>query len=79
MAMHTALIATSKAIEKVLGFTNFNFMNNHGKYAGQVVFHYHMHIIPREKNDELTATHKRNKITLSKETVAQIQKTALLF
>lgn len=79
MALHTALIATSKAIEKVLGFTNFNFMNNHGKYAGQVVFHYHMHIIPREKNDKLTTTHNRNKITLSKETVAQIQKTALLF
>lgn len=79
MAMHTALTATTKAIEKVLGFTDFNFMNNHGKNAGQVVFHYHMHIIPREQNDGLNTIHDRHKITLSKETITKMQKTALLF
>ena len=29
----------------------FNIMQNNGEVAGQSVFHYHLHLIPRYKND----------------------------
>ncbi len=29
----------------------FNLMQNNGKVAGQTVFHFHMHLIPRYEND----------------------------
>ncbi len=29
----------------------FNIVQNNGEVAGQTVFHYHMHLIPRYKND----------------------------
>jgi len=28
-----------------------NIVQNNGRVAGQVIFHYHMHIVPRKKND----------------------------
>jgi histidine triad (HIT) family protein len=31
-----------------------NLVNSSGKEAGQYVFHFHMHVIPRFENDELT-------------------------
>ena len=31
---------------------NVNLLNNSGVLAGQVVMHFHMHIIPRYENDE---------------------------
>lgn len=33
------------------GKTDFNIGMNCGKYAGQTVFHFHCHIIPRRKGD----------------------------
>ena len=38
-------------IREVLKPDGFNILQNNGKAAGQVVFHYHMHIIPRFKGD----------------------------
>ena len=38
-------------IKEVLNPAGFNIMQNNGKAAGQVVFHYHMHIIPRYVGD----------------------------
>ncbi len=32
----------------------FNLLQNNGLTAGQTVFHFHMHLIPRYENDELT-------------------------
>ena len=34
-----------------LGCDGFNIMQNNGEVAGQTVFHFHMHLIPRYKND----------------------------
>lgn len=39
-----------------------NILNNNGLAAGQTVFHYHVHIIPRyDKNDKITITFNENK------------------
>lgn len=35
------------AMKKGLGCAAFNLVQNNGKEAGQTVFHFHMHIIPR--------------------------------
>lgn len=37
-----------------LGGTAYNLGMNHGKDAGQLVFHTHMHLIPRFENDPRT-------------------------
>ena len=36
---------------EVLGCDGYNIVQNNGEIAGQTVFHFHMHIIPRYKND----------------------------
>jgi histidine triad (HIT) family protein len=37
----------ARAIVAALGCDGFNIMQNNGQAAGQTVFHYHVHIIPR--------------------------------
>lgn len=36
-----------EAMKKSLGCAGFNLVQNNGKAAGQTVFHFHMHVIPR--------------------------------
>ena len=36
-----------KAMKKSLGCAGFNVVQNNGTEAGQTVFHFHMHVIPR--------------------------------
>lgn len=48
---------------KVLGCDGYNVLQNNGRAAGQTVFHYHMHLIPRyasntEDADILEWSHK---------------------
>ena len=38
-------------IKKALGADGFNLVQNNGEAAGQTVFHFHMHLIPRYKGD----------------------------
>ena len=35
------------AMKKSLGCAGFNLVQNNGEAAGQTVFHFHMHVIPR--------------------------------
>ncbi len=44
----------AKAVMKVTGAAGFNLGQNNGKTAGQVVMHFHLHIIPRFEDDGLT-------------------------
>ncbi|MBQ6321988.1 MAG: HIT family protein [Lachnospiraceae bacterium] len=37
-----------------LGADGFNVVQNNGEVAGQTVFHFHMHLIPRYKNDTVS-------------------------
>lgn len=39
----------AKAMTRGLGADGFNLVQNNGKEAGQTVFHFHMHLIPRYK------------------------------
>lgn len=40
----------------LLGCDGYNVLQNNGETAGQTVFHYHMHLIPRYQEDHVTIT-----------------------
>lgn len=39
-------------LTEVLGCDGYNVVQNNGEAAGQTVFHFHMHLIPRYKGDD---------------------------
>lgn len=41
----------ARAMKKVLDFDGLNIVQNNGRIAGQTVFHFHIHLIPRYKGD----------------------------
>lgn len=41
----------SKELKDVLGADGMNLVQNNGEAAGQSVFHFHLHLIPRYKDD----------------------------
>lgn len=41
----------AKAMKEVLGFDHMNILQNNGTVAGQTVFHFHIHLIPRWEGD----------------------------
>ena len=41
-----------RAMKSGLGCAGFNLVQNNGEVAGQTVFHFHMHLIPRYKGDK---------------------------
>ena len=43
----------SKAVKKATGADGFNIGQNNGAAAGQAVFHFHLHVIPRFNGDGL--------------------------
>ena|SRR5690554_3189029 len=43
----------SKAIQKAFDPEGINLLNNNGAVAGQTVFHYHVHIIPRYNTKDI--------------------------
>lgn len=46
------VVKLSKAIKKAFNPDGLNIINNNGVVAGQSVFHYHIHILPRYKDDD---------------------------
>lgn len=51
----------SKAMKKVLNCSGFNLLQNNGELAGQTVFHFHLHLIPRYEGDGVDFRWKPNK------------------
>ena len=53
MAAKAMVLAKKMAskLTEVLNCDGFNIVQNNGEAAGQTVFHFHMHLIPRYKND----------------------------
>ena len=56
-----AMILAKKVITKmsgILGCDGYNVVQNNGEAAGQTVFHFHMHLIPRNEGDQAGITWK---------------------
>lgn len=53
LASHAMLLAKKMAAQMTdkLHCDGFNLVQNNGEVAGQTVFHFHMHLIPRYKDD----------------------------
>lgn len=49
----------ASALNEVLQCDGFNILQNNGKVAGQTVFHLHVHLIPRYKDDNLVLSWKQ--------------------
>lgn len=45
--------AVARAMKQVLKCDGLNVVQNNGEIAGQTVFHFHMHLIPRYKDDHV--------------------------
>ena len=58
VAVDVMKLAKKMAIEMTekLGADGFNLMQNNNEIAGQTVFHFHMHLIPRYMDDEQKLT-----------------------
>lgn len=41
----------ARAIKEELGLEHMNVLQNNGTVAGQTVFHFHLHLIPRKEGD----------------------------
>ena len=55
------LVVAKKVVTKmtdILGCDGYNVLQNNGETAGQTVFHFHMHLIPRYKDDDVSITWK---------------------
>lgn len=44
----------AKSIKKAFNIENINILQNNGALAGQTVNHFHIHIVPRIENDNVT-------------------------
>lgn len=61
-----ALVLAKRMITKlteVLGCEGYNIVQNNGELAGQTVFHFHMHLIPRYEGDQVGITWKPGTLT----------------
>lgn len=60
------LVLAKKMITKltdIVGCEGYNIVQNNGAAAGQTVFHFHMHLIPRYKDDQVKVTWKPGTLT----------------
>ncbi|XP_020234262.1 adenylylsulfatase HINT3 [Cajanus cajan] len=73
-AMCSKVPFISNAIMKATGCSSFNLLVNNGAAAGQVIYHTHMHIIPRKAFDCLWASESllRRPLNLNDEKVSQL-------
>lgn len=59
MDNHTAtklfpvVVKVAKAMKSALSCSGLNLLQNNGEVAGQTVFHFHLHLIPRYTEDDL--------------------------
>ncbi|XP_068661342.1 adenylylsulfatase HINT3 [Aristolochia californica] len=61
-----------KAIMKATQSDSFNLLVNNGAAAGQVIFHTHLHMVPRKAKDRLWTSHsfRRTPLIMNQETAA---------
>ncbi|KAH7517620.1 hypothetical protein FEM48_Zijuj09G0084100 [Ziziphus jujuba var. spinosa] len=66
-AMCSKVPFISSAIMKATGSDSFNLLVNNGEAAGQVIFHTHIHIIPRKASDCLWASESLRRHSLKQD------------
>ena len=64
-AAHIFKVATriAKAYKQSLDYEGLNIVQNNGEAAGQTVFHFHIHLIPRNNEDHVGVTWTPGKLT----------------
>ena len=72
------LVLAKKMITKLtdlLGCDGYNIVQNNGEAAGQTVFHFHMHLIPRYKEDGVGITWTPGSLTdeVKEEILSKVQ------
>ena len=55
--------AVARAIKQATNCDGMNIVQNNGEIAGQTVFHFHMHLIPRYEGDGVEVTWKPGEST----------------
>lgn len=61
-----AFVLAKKMVKKltpILGCEGYNIVQNNGEAAGQTVFHFHMHLIPRYEGDGVGLTWKPGELS----------------
>ncbi len=72
-----AIKIAKKVAEKMkeeLNIDGLNIVQNNGEVAGQTVFHFHMHVIPRYKDDDNKGVIKWNQHEFDDATMDELQK-----
>lgn len=62
----------ARAIKEELGLEHMNVLQNNGTVAGQTVFHFHLHLIPRKEGDGIQVSW--TPMDLTDEQIAAMQK-----
>lgn len=52
----------ARALKEVLHYDGMNVLQNNGLIAGQTVYHFHMHLIPRYEGDTVTVKWEENQM-----------------
>lgn len=53
----------AKAMKESLNCEGINILQNNGEIAGQTMFHFHIHVIPRYKDDNTKIIFSQNSLT----------------
>lgn len=61
--LFTLATKIAREMKHILGFEHMNVMQNNGTVAGQTVYHFHLHLIPRYENDGITIAYKPMDLT----------------
>jgi len=64
-ALMPLALQVAKKIKTELKPDGLNMLQNNGTVAGQTVFHYHLHLIPRFNNDGFSFKHPHNDVEIS--------------
>ncbi len=67
----------SRVLVQTFNAEGINLLNNNGAIAGQTVFHYHVHLLPRYNKKELKIDSVNHMNQLTKKDYQEIQKSIL--